>query len=326
MPSFQAPSPSEVPVISLSGGQDQSRIAAAIKEACVKSGFFYVADHGVDEGLVQATFEQCRLFFSLPEAEKMKYLQDSNNRGYTPFEEETLDVTRQKKGDTKEGYYIGREVPLDHPDASTPLCGPNVWPDPDVLPLWRPTMERYMAAMTALALRLTRLIGLALGLPDGFFDRPGMFDKPSVFLRPLHYNAEPSAPEDGIFGAGAHSDYGMLTLLKTDDVPGLQICLEKDAKVQQWIDVPPVPGAFIVNLGDMLERWSNDRFRSTLHRVIGRGQERYSIPFFFEPNFDCLVECLPQCYSDDDPPKYAPIKAGHYLLDKYGMTHAGYKG
>ncbi|GAQ82514.1 hypothetical protein KFL_001140020 [Klebsormidium nitens] len=318
-------SASQVPVISLADGQTKASVAAAIREACTNLGFFYVSDHGVDESLVQAAFEQCCLFFNLPEEKKRKCLQDSNNRGYTPLAEQMLDASRQTRGDTKEGYYMGREVPLDHPDASKPLHGPNVWPDPALLPDWRPTMERYQAAMIQLALKLTDFIGLALGLPEGFFKKPGMFDNPMTVLRLLHYTEEKSAPEEGVFGAGAHSDWGMLTLLKTDSVPGLQICLEKDAENQTWLDVPPVEGAFIVNIGDMLERWSNDLFRSTLHRVVGRGQERFSIPFFFEPNFDCLVECLPQCCSPSNPAKYPPVTVGEYLMGKLKSTHAGYK-
>ncbi len=132
-----------------------------------------------------------------------------------------------------------------------------------------------------------------------------------------------SKPSDGIYAAGAHTDYGLVTILATDDVPGLQIHTDSVG----WTDVAPLPKTFIVNLGDMLERWTNGAFRSTLHRVISTsGRERYSIAYFFEPAFDAVVEALPQCCSEDNPPRFAPTTAGQHLLDKYAQTHAGYHG
>ncbi|GIL87645.1 hypothetical protein Vretimale_14674 [Volvox reticuliferus] len=187
-----------------------------------------------------------------------------------------------------------------------------------------------------------------------------MFDRPMVTLRPLHYSGEVSDPGAGVFGAGAHTDYGMLTILATDDTPGLQIWTGPDVASRsasnisnansgggswgeregagageegaataggRWRDVEPIAGAFIINLGDMLERWTNGRYRSTLHRVINTsGRERYSIAFFFEPNFDAEVAVLPVCCGPDDPPRYPPTTAGQHLLDKYAATHAGYHG
>ncbi|KZV25553.1 putative 2-oxoglutarate-dependent dioxygenase [Dorcoceras hygrometricum] len=135
-----------------------------------------------------------------------------------------------------------------------------------------------------------------------------------------HYQI--SEPAKGIFGAGAHTDFGLITLLATDDVVGLQICKDKDANPQIWEYVPPLKGAFIVNLGDMLERWSNCTFRSTLHRVVCTGQERYSIAYFVEPNHDCIVECLPTCQSEKNPPIFPPIKCQDYLQRRYQDTHA----
>lgn len=141
-------------------------------------------------------------------------------------------------------------------------------------------------------------------------------------LRLLHYSARVSDPGNGVFGAGAHSDYGMFTFLVTDETPGLQVLLEG-----QWVDVPPLQGAFIVNLGDMLQRWTNDAFRSTLHRVVNRlGQERYSAPFFYEPNFDTHVTCLPGFSSPDNPPRHPPTTSGEYLLGKYMRTHKDFAG
>ncbi|KAK9208595.1 hypothetical protein WN944_000953 [Citrus x changshan-huyou] len=146
--------------------------------------------------------------------------------------------------------------------------------------------------------------------------------EPIATLRLLHYEGQTSDPSKGIYGAGAHSDFGLITLLATDEVLGLQICKDKDAKPQIWEYVPPLKGAFIVNLGDMLERWSNCIFKSTLHRVLGNGRERYSIAYFVEPSHDCVVECLPTCKSEKNPPKFPPVKYGSYLSQRYKDTHA----
>ncbi|XP_018630313.1 2-oxoglutarate-Fe(II) type oxidoreductase hxnY-like isoform X2 [Nicotiana tomentosiformis] len=190
------------------------------------------------------------------------------------------------------------------------------------LPGWRETMEKYHQEALEVAKAVSRLIALALDLDVDFFDRPEFLGKPIATLRLLHYEGKLSDPTTGIFGAGAHTDYGLITLLATDDVCGLQICKDKDAKPQIWEYVPPLKGAFVVNLGDMLERWSNGIFRSTLHRVLGNGQERYSIAYFVEPSHDCLVECLVTCQSKDNPPRYPPIKCETYLLQRYKDTHA----
>uniref|UniRef100_A0A7R9YQ36 Fe2OG dioxygenase domain-containing protein n=1 Tax=Chlamydomonas euryale TaxID=1486919 RepID=A0A7R9YQ36_9CHLO len=309
---------SDVPVIDMSLPEPEA--AAAMRAACVGPGFFYVSNHGVDGELVDLTFDRTRSLFALPLEEKQRLLQDKNNRGWTPFQEETLDPANQTCGDTKEGFYFGREIAADSPEASKPLHGPNQWPDEALVPGLRDAYTRYFNALWALGTKLLRLVALALDLPPDHFDPH--FQQPIVSLRPLHYSGTKSAPGDGVFGAGAHTDYGMLTILKTDEVPGLQIHTSG-----AWRDVPPMPGAFIINLGDMLERWTNGMFHSTLHRVVNTtGQERYSIAFFFEPNFEAIVECLPQCCGPDRPPKYPPTTAGQHLLDKYAATHAGYSG
>eukprot|EP00850_Spirogloea_muscicola_P002873 SM000011S19051 [mRNA] locus=s11:585407:588738:- [translate_table: standard] len=318
------PSASEraIGVVDLAGSD--AAVAAAVRKACVEAGFFYVVNHGVDAALAAAALAGARAFFALPLGAKMAVAQDANNRGYTAFREEVLDPARQTIGDTKEGFYIGKEVPAGDARSAKPLHGPNQWPAAQLLPGWRETMEAYFEQAKRLGLRLLKHVACALDLDVGHFLQPGMFDDPMLFLRLLHYSEEQSRPEEGVFGAGAHTDYGMLTLLLTDDVCGLQICKEKDQVPQRWEDVKPLPGALIVNLGDMLERWTNNRFRSTLHRVVNPGKERFSIPFFFEPNFDCLVECLPSCCNTSNPPRYPPIRSGQYLLDRYKATHTGY--
>lgn len=148
-----------------------------------------------------------------------------------------------------------------------------------------------------------------------------------AFLRLLHYSSEKSNVEKGVYACGAHSDYGMVTILAMDDNPGLQIMLcDKDADRETWIDVTPPPiGTFVVNLGDMLERWTNAKYKSTIHRVVSvSGKERYSIPFFYEPAFDTVVSCLECCIGEDGIVKYPKTTSGEHLLSKYRETHSDF--
>ncbi|CAK9175360.1 unnamed protein product [Ilex paraguariensis] len=188
-------------------------------------------------------------------------------------------------GDYKEGYYIGVEVPEDDSDAENPFYGPNVWPsignlDFALLSNHINFSHLSIYAFSEVAKAIARLIALALDLGATFFDQQEMLGKPIAMFRLLHCEGLISDPTKGLYGAVAHSNFGLVTLLATDDVAGLQICKHKDVKPQIWEHVAPLKGEFIVNLGDMLERWSNSVFRSTLHRVLGNGQERYSVrPF-----------------------------------------------
>ena len=226
----------------------------------------------------------------------------------------------------KEGYYIGDEIPPEKEDAAT-LSGPNVWPDATITSLsedrcreFRNTMERYRAEASRVSMQLVRCFSLAVSDNPGLFDQ--YFTERKTYIRLLHYSAEASDERSGLYACGAHTDYGMITLLLTDDNPGLQVKLDGE-----WIDVSPKKGAFVVNIGDMFERWTNGLFRSTLHRVItpAGAKDRFSIPFFFDPNFDALVECLESCCSKDNPAKYPPITAGQHLLNMYAKTHADFE-
>ncbi|KAG0463982.1 hypothetical protein HPP92_020051 [Vanilla planifolia] len=288
-----------------------------LKQACQDSGFFYVVDHGISEDLMDEVFFQSKLFFNLPLEEKMKLLENEKHRGYTPTLCQRFDPENQVQGDHKEGYYIGVEVPVDDILADKPFYGPNQWPSEGVLPGWRQVMEDYHREALRVSREVAKIIALALDLDADFFDKKEMLGEPIATLRLLHYEGEVSDPAMGIYGCGAHSDFGLLTLLATDDVMGLQICKDKDARPQIWEYVPPLKGGFIVNIGDLLERWSNGVFRSTLHRVVGHGQERYSIAYFVEPSHECIVKCLPSCTSENNPPKYPPITCHVYASQRY---------
>eukprot|EP00039_Didymoeca_costata_P008567 m.113569 g.113569 ORF g.113569 m.113569 type:complete len:326 (+) comp14136_c0_seq4:155-1132(+) len=306
-----------LPVIDISEEQQEVATATQVRAACIDSGFFCITNHGISSDLLTRVYKLSKAFFAMPiEVKETILVRDS--RGWTPLAEETLDPTNQKRGDTKEGIYIGREPEAD--ELGLPLRAENIWPDENQNPSlqgYKETMLEYHSAMTALGLRMLRLISLALQLPSPeHFHKH--FTRPLNVLRLLRYSNEVSSPGDGVIGCGAHTDYGMLTFLSTDDVPGLEVYTDGS-----WKAVPVRPDDFIVNIGDMLERWSNGLFKSTLHRVVNReGRERFSIPFFFEPNFDTLVEVLQQCISDDRPAKHKPITSGEFVLEKYKETHA----
>jgi|UniRef100_A0A8J9RZE9 isopenicillin N synthase-like dioxygenase len=318
---------SKIPSIRLDETDRESTVQK-IRHACMNVGFFYLEGHGIEQSMFDTVLAQSKSFFGLPLASKRALSDKVMSRGYTGMEEETLDPSSQSKGDTKEGFYIGREIsPTDPQYNPAKFCGPNQWPDELLCSThiecfsFRTTMELYFTTISAVALRVIQLLALAIGVDEHYFD--SSFSDPLAVLRLLHYSGEPSRPEDGIFACGAHSDYGMITLLLTDSTPGLQIFTKDNI----WLDAPPVAGALVVNLGDMLERWTNGIFRSTKHRVLtAGGTERYSIPFFYEPNFDTVVECLSECCDTEiNPGKYPRTTSGQHLLEKYKQTHADFK-
>ncbi|KAI4311639.1 hypothetical protein MLD38_036519 [Melastoma candidum] len=302
-----------LPVIDLSS-PDRLATARAIRQACEEVGFFYVVNHGVEEELIGRAFEESRKFFALPSDEKMKLLR-KEFRGYTPLYAENLDPLSGAGGDSKESFYIG---PLEECDGSVLL---NQWPSNAILPSWRETMEAYYRAVESTGLKLLRLIAVSLDLDEYFFEKSG---GPDPFLRLLYYAGDIITSDKEIYGASAHSDYGMITLLASNGVPGLQVCRDKTKQPRTWENVPHVDGAFIVNIGDMMERWTNCLFRSTLHRVMPSGQDRFSMAFFMDPNRDCIVECLPSCCSNSSPPRFPPINMGDYLKEKFRLSFGTY--
>jgi isopenicillin N synthase-like dioxygenase len=195
-----------------------------------------------------------------------------------------------------------------------PLQGPNQWPG--WLAEFRPAIDAYRAAAERVARDIIRLIAVALDLPGTSLDRH--FARPTTFLRSLHYPPHPiEAPEDQ-FGAAPHTDYGIITLLAQDDSGGLQV-RRRDGS---WIDAAPLHGTFVLNVADMLARWTNDRFVSTPHRVVNRsGGDRYSLPFFFDTAMDSTIECLPTCTGPGNKPRYQPVRYGDYLMDRLNRNY-----
>ncbi|XP_074267552.1 azadirone synthase LFS-like [Silene latifolia] len=303
----------DLPVIDLTA-PDQLSTAALIRQACVETGFFYIVNHGIDKDLLNKLFDGARKFYSLPLEDKMK-LARKGNRGYTALYAEKLDPSPTAKGDPKESFYIG---PLDSEAGKL-----NQWPSEELLPNWRSTMETYHRTALRAARSLLSLVALALDQDEVFLKENGFMDSPMGFLRLLRYPGDLGGSNDqDILGASAHSDYGMMALLATDGVPGLQVCRERDREPRIWEDVPHIEGALIVNIGDMMERWTNGIFRSTLHRVKPNGKERYSAPFFIDPPEEFVVQCLETCCSDSNPSRFPPIRAIDYLEERFRVTHA----
>jgi len=308
-----------IDVAALRGGGAAGRheLADRFTRACEETGFFCIVGHDVPRQVVDDAFAQARSFFAQPEADKRAVAVNRWHRGYRG----SGDITVQGyRSDLKEVFELGVDLPLDDRDvrAGKPLHGPNTWPP---LPGFRAAMEAYFQAVTALGRSLLPSFALALDLPEDFF--LNLYDRPLVNLRIMHYPPLPVVRMADQYSTAPHTDYGMITLLAQDEVGGLQVCLRSG----EWVAVPCVAGSFVVNLGDMLACWTNDRFASTPHRVLNEsGTDRYSIPLFYNPRFDAMATCLPTCTDPDNPPRYPPMRCGDYILGKYNRTFAPSKG
>jgi isopenicillin N synthase-like dioxygenase len=291
----------------------QQAIAERIAAACRDTGFFYVVGHGVPAELTDALMRDARRFFELPLEAKLDVHHERSGcgRGYEPLGVQTLQAGMLP--DQKESFLIGNDAPGDDGRPTTYGRGRNLWPSG--LPGWRETMERYADAMRDVSRVVMRGMALSLALPPAHFAT--YCDDPAVMLRLLHYPVQPANPRPDELGCGAHTDWGGLTFLLQDDAGGLQV-----QAGDGWIDATPLPGSFVVNIGDMLARWTNDRYRSTMHRVINRsGRRRLSVAFFFEGALDHEVVCLPNCLDAGERPRYAPTTVGRHLNEMYLRTY-----
>lgn len=308
---------SSLPVIDISplftnNKDDLQRVALAVDEACRTSGFFYITGHQIPKDRYTKLTAMAQKFFDLPLEEKLKIdiRKSAHHRGYGTYEAEQLDVATR---DWKETFDMGCHMSDDHPEvrAGRPLRGPNRHPD---LQGWAELMEQHYADMQQLALVLLRALAIALELDDDFFD--AKFLEPQSAFRMIHY---PGLPEEkGRVVCGSHSDYGIITLLYQDAVGGLQV----KSLDGRWIDAAPIENSFVVNIGDMMEMWSNNRYKSTLHRVLNHGVGRISMPFFTEPNPETIITCLPNCFDKENPAKYPPVKAVDWLQSRFKQTYA----
>jgi len=298
--------------------------AEEVARACEEIGFFTIVGHGVPKDLTDRMYTVSRAFFDLPLEEKMKVKRPFPNRapGYFPSGSRNFAYTLDQKTppDLMEGLAIG---PVDVPDQeyyrrpeAQSYFGPNVWPaEPDTL---RPTWIEYFHTMEKLAADIMRIFAVALKLPEDFF--ADKIDKHISVLRANHYPEQPVPPLPEQLRAGAHSDYGSLTILRMDDAPGgLQVYNRRG----EWVDVMPVADSFVVNIGDLMMLWTNDRWISTLHRVVNPprdqalGSARLSLVFFHMPNYDTVVRCIESCHGPDNSPKYPPVTTGEHLTMKF---------
>ncbi len=315
-----APDFTSIPVIDISPlyGDDLAgarAVAADIRRASIEAGFFYIRGHHMPPDLMRATLMASKFFFSRPDAEKRAIQVNGAHRGYVPFAQTTLG--RQYKADLKESFNFAFPFSADDPDvvAGKPLIGVNQWPQGEEV--WRGVLEDYYRTLFEVGQRVLEGFAIALEAPRTYFR--DLYKRPLVRTRLLHYPPQPEGSGEDQFGAAPHTDWGCMTLLWQDQVGGLQV----RNRAGQWIDAPYIEGTFVVNIGDMLERWSNDLFVSTPHRVVNAsGRERYSIPMFYDPDFDTAVECLPNCSGPGNPPKYPRTVAGEYITAKYDEAYA----
>ncbi len=297
-----------IELIALDSGT-KAQQAAQIDRALRGAGFFAVSGHGVPAAVLQAAFDASRRFFALPDADKARSHIDLGplRRGWDPVGWQALDPARPP--DLKESFYLGEAA-----------FGPNPWPDEALLPGFRAACEAYAASMQALARRLMRLFEIALALPPGHFD--SFMRAPICTTRLLHYPPQAAQPAPGQIGCGAHTDWGALTLLAQDDAGGLQVQPRTGGCSGDWLDVPPLPDALVVNVGDLMQRWTHDAWPSTLHRVVQRqpGRERWSIAYFFDLDAEAQIVPLPSCVQAGQPVRYGPITPRQHLDAMYRAT------
>ena len=315
----------EVPVIDvapLRDGTDSAGVGAALARAATEVGFLYVRNHGVDAALVTRARRAALEFFRMPEEAKREAGTNRFHHGYLkPGSTKMYDDARL---DLKESFNWGIELddvcagePDDEAgartepgtDAGNPLIGPNMWPA--AMPELRATVYPYFEAASACAEDLLRGFALGAGLDAEHFVR--LRDRPVSRGSLQYYPPQPDGAEEDQFGVAPHTDFGVLTVLCQDEIGGLQI----QRRDGEWVAMPPIPGTFVVNIGDLLHRWSNRRYRSTVHRVINSsGRERLSLVLAWDPNFETLVDPRAFC-ADGETPHDEPITCGDYLLWRF---------
>lgn len=307
-------------------GSEREELGAEVDRICRDTGFLAISNHGVDQHVIDGAWNAAKAFFDLPAEEKQKAGAPYPGYPYGYLGPKTEALAKSRGEDTppdlKESFNGGplkAPAGLDDKDALAFCYAPTIWPEkPEG---FRQVWTAYYGALEDLAARIMRLFAVALKLPEDAFDHT--IDRPISALRALNYPEQDVRPEPGQLRAGAHTDYGSLTiLLPQAGSGGLQILDPRG----EWVEVPPVPGAFVINIGDLMARWTNDRWVSTLHRVVNpqlaadASSRRQSFAFFHQPNWDQEIACLPTCLPPGESPKYAPVRSGPYLMSKFQST------
>eukprot|EP00930_Biecheleria_cincta_P086378 TRINITY_DN7567_c1_g1_i1.p1 TRINITY_DN7567_c1_g1~~TRINITY_DN7567_c1_g1_i1.p1 ORF type:complete len:731 (-),score=102.31 TRINITY_DN7567_c1_g1_i1:284-2281(-) len=301
----------EIPVIDVSdliSGKPGavSEIATSIRHACLGTGFFYVANHGLEEHLA-VLLRIMREYFNSAEEVKAACSVDKYQRGYRG---QGCDQAPGRLPDCKESFDMGVDVPLSHPAvlAGTPMHGPNQWPKN--FPELRVPAENYFAACEHLGRMLLAGVACSLGQPDDFFEP--YCSEAMVQMRMFHYPPPPD--EQGVYGSSPHTDYGMITVLAQDPVGGLEVQLLNG----EWVSAPYIEGTLVINIGDMLARWTNDTYHSTMHRVVNRARtDRYSVAMFYHLEASAIVKTIDTCIAKDKPEKYEPIKYLTHIVKRF---------
>ena len=307
----------DIPVIDVgglcSGGQSGLReVAAAMRDAAERTGFFYVSNHGIGRDLIARTDAVARRFFAQPLEAKQGVAPGSHHRGFLQIGEAKMHSKAWP--DLKESFIWGQDVGADDPDylAGNRMIGPNNWPS--FLPGMRGTLNEYLAAANACAQRLLRAFATSLDVEPERFTR--CFSKPVSRGALVHYPAQAPDAGEAQFGVSPHTDYGVITLLHQDDVGGLQVSNRRG----EWLTAHPIEGTLVINVGDLLARWTNDRFKSTPHRVVNQsGRERLSIAVFADPDYDTPIVPV---VAPGEAPRYEPTRCGEYILGRFDASFA----
>jgi isopenicillin N synthase-like dioxygenase len=326
---YTPPKPAtSIPVIDLADSFSadpaaRQRVAAQIHRACRENGFFYIANHRVPQTLIDDQFAWTNQFFDLAIHDKLAiHMQKSpSTAGYEPIGGQVLDSQDNKAKaappDLKESFYCGMELPDSDPHAQRRWrsFGHNQWPAP--LPRFREQMLAYQAAMRALGDRVLSLMALSLDLSENWFGP--FFDWPVTTLRLIKYPPQDPLAGFNQIGAGAHTDWGGITLLAQDDSGGLEV----RNVAGDWIEARPIAGTFVVNLGDLMARWTNGVYNSNMHRVKNNkpGHDRYSVPFFYGPRPDAVIEPIPTCVTAEYPLRFETCTAAEHTNEMFRRSY-----
>ena len=287
-------------------------VALEIRQAAEEIGFFYIRNHGVPESVIKQSYSAAKDFFNLPKVVKNNVKINSNHHGYLCFGEAKME--QAESVDLKESFVWGLDLPEEHPSVTieNPFLGRNQWPVE--IPEFKKSVYPFFEAGLQCGLDMMRAFALGMGLPEDSFLKAT--DEPIARSSIIHYPPQSEDLGEEQFGVAPHTDYGCLTLLWQDQVGGLEV----QNREGEWVTAHPIDNTLVVNVGDLLMRWTNEGFISTPHRVVNRkGQERYSMVIAWDPNFDTIVDPSIVC-QNGALPLYSPLSCGDYVLSRFDSS------